>query len=1160
LLLQPREEQILKAKKTHLLDDEPATADELGTHKQIARAICAEIVSAREGRSLALIGDWGSGKSTVIELLKDEIKNKPSVRLFIYDAWAHQGDALRRAFLDDLIASLSKLVDEKILKDATEEIWNRSELVTTKRQPVLRRHAKILLISLLVFSIGWKILQLPPTTPFLSEIWWGRNLLAVSAMLVPLLIGVFFWVVRASKRHFLKKYLFGEEGIDQDFSILSFFFEKTQGTIERRHIKTPADSIRSFRDIFFRLLDSLQTQNRNLRFVIVIDNIDRIPADQVREFWSTMQTFFGDGGGIKSTLPRKYWLITPFSVKALSSLFLEDKGVPAGHPHTAQAYVDRTFSLAFHVPPPILTNGRKYLLDKLATALPEHAEADRVAARDAFYFARSTADSTPRGMKLFVNSLVALYRLRGEDIPLGMMAVYILHRETIDQCVSDIDQSPEAADGTSPRERRLAGDADWQVLRAAMAFGVSVEDATQIILERPVRVALQAASKQELKTLESRVGFIDVLTRVITSEVEGTGTDKGPVLARMAASIGCLDRAVSPELTVVWGAIQNRAKSVTDWSGLDEVSADGIEATLAHTPPSERASLCQALAASLATAAISEPEAGSTTADQGARFWLLSALAVARSVDAAPTKIGFPGGNGLKLELLQQLAESPPEGDLMSVFSLNAAPSVLGRSIGEQISVGRFPRVQMPLVSLFARGLKLDPQWAAVTEASAQRLRVLDLGAPEARALVELLLAIGIIASQAPALLSLAQLSTEGFLSNLMHQHRTTPDAVACEITAVVIANPAFDRPTPNGQSPLGDTFFNQTVEASDFDQALITRIATMIRSLDAGALLFERGTAHAKISKLSAAVLGELSRTGYRFRLTGKSVIDQQAFLAANAALNPIAEFLSCLADPDDLLQGLAAEAFGVNRIPFYLECLHVQSPNQGAPYRAFLENGVLAQDDAAWSKALSGDGTYLDLLTLALELRAGRGDFELSTNARDAIRNQIREAAGNASPTSDKFRGRVSQLVDLLATSQRVSLQDDIVDDLIGSDDPARTARHIDISCDYVRLNPADDASRVVRRIFAPIVSHPTDRTAAWVLQAIADHPDSFTSIAAEAREDFAARLRQAMRGRDSLPAGVAEKLVEIANVLQIGLAADDQATPAGGGDRDAAEVPPS
>src|SRR5690606_11146468 len=107
---------------------------------------------------------------------------------------------------------------------------------------------------------------------------------------------------------------------------------------------------------------------KDLRIVIVIDNIDRIPAEEAREFWSTMQTFFSDGGGLRQPRNMKYWLIAPFSVEALSFIFgdgalgsataksgdlVADKGKPdmsgtSAMPTDdakvrAKAYIDKTF-------------------------------------------------------------------------------------------------------------------------------------------------------------------------------------------------------------------------------------------------------------------------------------------------------------------------------------------------------------------------------------------------------------------------------------------------------------------------------------------------------------------------------------------------------------------------------------------------------------------------------------------------------------------------------------------------------------------------------------------------------------------------------------------------------------------------------------------------
>lgn len=106
-------------KRAILLRDDPSATDEFGPHKKIASIIKDEIARSSSGRSIAVVGPWGSGKSTVIQLLKGElsISKDVSAHVFVYDAWSHQGDPLRRAFLEDLINSLKinqLLSDEEI--------------------------------------------------------------------------------------------------------------------------------------------------------------------------------------------------------------------------------------------------------------------------------------------------------------------------------------------------------------------------------------------------------------------------------------------------------------------------------------------------------------------------------------------------------------------------------------------------------------------------------------------------------------------------------------------------------------------------------------------------------------------------------------------------------------------------------------------------------------------------------------------------------------------------------------------------------------------------------------------------------------------------------------------------------------------------------------
>lgn len=83
-----------------LLSDQPETKDFFGTHTAIANALADLMLHDNEGRCVAIEGAWGSGKSTVIGILKSKLLGKADI--FVFDTWSNQGDPLRYAFMGEL--------------------------------------------------------------------------------------------------------------------------------------------------------------------------------------------------------------------------------------------------------------------------------------------------------------------------------------------------------------------------------------------------------------------------------------------------------------------------------------------------------------------------------------------------------------------------------------------------------------------------------------------------------------------------------------------------------------------------------------------------------------------------------------------------------------------------------------------------------------------------------------------------------------------------------------------------------------------------------------------------------------------------------------------------------------------------------------------------
>lgn len=147
----------------HLLDDGPAEEDKFGAHKRIADAIASLIQSNHGGKTVALKGDWGSGKSTTIRQLEKKLDSNHII--FTYDTWVHSGDHLRKAFLNELINLLldnkwlsapkeSNLTSEAYWEKEKEMLAGRLKITSKSVEPEFTEHGKIIIPSLLAMPLA----------------------------------------------------------------------------------------------------------------------------------------------------------------------------------------------------------------------------------------------------------------------------------------------------------------------------------------------------------------------------------------------------------------------------------------------------------------------------------------------------------------------------------------------------------------------------------------------------------------------------------------------------------------------------------------------------------------------------------------------------------------------------------------------------------------------------------------------------------------------------------------------------------------------------------------------------------------------------------------------------------------------------------------------
>lgn len=157
----------------NLLTDRPATADAFGResgpgpHQRVADAI-GEILESRtaiENRrgttTLALEGGWGSGKSTVIQLVRTRFEARPNHLTVEFDAWAHEGDPLRRTFLETFVARLNekKWISDETATRVADRISRRMKTTTTETNSRPTRLGFFSSLSILFIPLGTALIH-----------------------------------------------------------------------------------------------------------------------------------------------------------------------------------------------------------------------------------------------------------------------------------------------------------------------------------------------------------------------------------------------------------------------------------------------------------------------------------------------------------------------------------------------------------------------------------------------------------------------------------------------------------------------------------------------------------------------------------------------------------------------------------------------------------------------------------------------------------------------------------------------------------------------------------------------------------------------------------------------------------------------------------------
>lgn len=473
-----------------ILNDEASLEDlfEYKTHQRSAEVLYEVILASEGGITIGLEGTWGAGKSTVINMFHQNLINKnESTLFFLFDAWSHEDEPLRRIFLESLICTIdSQSIDEE-LQNLYKELTGRKKRVEIKSKKSASRLGKLLSLCAFLIPIGVAFFnklsfdKLTFDTAY-GPYWTFIILFPLSIITLFSPVWVFlYWLVKGDIDHQTQKK-------NWDFFKTESTEDFTQDIAE--HGERTSIEFQTYFDQILNLAFSKFNYNK---VIIVIDNLDRIDSDQAKSIWSTLQTFFQNRSLSQNQNKKNIWFIVPYDREGFSAIW--DKNNSST---TALSFLDKCFQVRVEVPQPITSSWIKYcqtIIDHSLVGWNRESKEELLSEYSRIVTFKDYLP-TPRRIRAWVNQVgMNGYRWQGK---FSSKAIALYSFLKMEYSENDLKIALSESDF---KKLSFNNDQNLMYELAGLLFGVEKEKGAELLLKDIIQMTIDNKNKDDLRNV-----------------------------------------------------------------------------------------------------------------------------------------------------------------------------------------------------------------------------------------------------------------------------------------------------------------------------------------------------------------------------------------------------------------------------------------------------------------------------------------------------------------------------------------------------------------------------------------------------------------------------------------------------------------------------------